>query len=322
MKFLKSEVGKWLIFFAILLVIGISLDNNYYLDILITIVFAAITAQAWNIVGGFAGQISIGHVGFLGLGGYTTAILATKLGITPWIGMLVGGVFAMGLAYLMGVLTIRLRGPFFTLSTIVLAELLLIFAVNFDGLTNGSSGIDIPYEPSFANMVFSSYKSYFILFLVLLALITLTTVYIKNSKIGHYLLAIREDETAASSLGVNVNRFKTYALLISAFFAGLAGAIQVQYFLFIDPHTAFTVEASIKMASISIIGGVGTVSGPVVGAFLLSPVEIFLRSRLGGTYQGLYLLIYGVVMITVILTIPRGIVGGISALRKRFAKRK
>lgn len=322
MRFLKSEHIKWLVFFAVLMVTGLLLDNNYYLDILISLVFAATAAQAWNIVGGFAGQISIGHVAFIGLGGYTTAILSAKLGITPWIGMFAGGFIAMGLAYLMGILTIRLRGPFFTLATIVLAELLLIFSINSHGLTNGSAGINVPYEPSFANMVFTSYKSYFLLFLIVFVLITYTTIYIKNSKIGYYLMAIREDETAACSLGVNVNRYKTIALLVSAFFTGIAGSVQVQYYLYIDPHTAFTVETSIKMASLSIIGGVGTVSGPVVGAFILSPVELFLRSRLGGTYQGLYLLIYGTIMIVVILAIPQGVVGAFQGYRKRKARKE
>jgi branched-chain amino acid transport system permease protein len=322
MKILRSEPLKWALFFVVLLSLGLTVKNNYYLDVMICLVFWATAAQAWNIVGGFAGQISIGHVAFLGLGGYATALLTTRLGVTPWMGMLVGGMLAMSLAYLMGALTIRLRGPFFTLSTIVLSELLLILSVNFDGLTGGASGVDIEYDPAFMNMVFASYRSYFLLFLILLMVITAVTVYIKNSKIGYYLLSIREDESAAASLGVNVNRYKTYALLISAFFTGVAGSIQVQYFLFIDPHTAYSVEASIKMATLSIVGGVGTVAGPVVGAFLLSPVEIFLRSRLGGTYQGLYLLLYGAVMIVVVLVMPQGIVGAANQAFRLIRKRR
>jgi len=317
MKQLKTEITLWMAFFAALAVLGLSVRNSYYLDILISLVFFATTAQAWNIVGGFAGQISIGHVAFLGLGGYTTAILTTRLGITPWIGMVAGGAVAMLLAYLMGTLTIRLKGPFFTLATIVLAELLMIFGVRFDGLTNGSSGINVPYKPSLGNMIFANYNSYFLLFLAILVSITFVTLYIRNSRIGYYLLAIREDEAAASSLGVNVNRYKTIALLISAFFTGIAGAVNVQYLLYIDPHTAFAVESSIKMATLSIIGGVGTVAGPVVGAFLLTPIEMFLRSRLGGTYQGLYLLVYGAIMIVFILAIPQGIVGTLRQLARR-----
>jgi branched-chain amino acid transport system permease protein len=148
------------------------------------------------------------------------------------------------------------------------------------------------------------------------------TLYIRNSRIGYYLLAIREDEAAASSLGVNVNRYKTIALMISAFFMGIAGSVHVQYFLYIDPHTAFAAEASIKMATLSIIGGVGTVAGPVVGAFLLSPIEMFLRSKLGGTYQGLHLMVYGAIMIVFVLAIPKGLVGTLSdMIRRRNAKK-
>jgi branched-chain amino acid transport system permease protein len=309
MKLLHNKLFRWAIFFIVLLGAGFFADNNYYLDILITIVFYACMASAWNIVGGYAGQVSVGHVAFLGLGAYTSTILFLKLGVSPIIGIPLGGVVAMALALGIGFLTIRLHGPFFTLSTIAIAEILMVLAIRFHGLTGGSEGLNIPYEPSVYNVVFKSYFVYYTLFVALMAAIVAVISYINTSRTGYYLRAIREDETASSSLGVDILQFKLRALLISAFFTGVGGALYAQYLLFIDPHTVFTVAFSTKVAALSIVGGIGTVIGPIVGSFILTPLEIFLRSQFGGTYQGLYLLIYGVIMLAVIVLIPKGIYG-------------
>lgn len=319
MKLLNNYIVRWAAFFLLLIVVGLMVDNNYALDILITIVFYAGMASAWNIVGGYAGQVSVGHVAFLGLGAYTSTILFLKLNITPLIGIFAGGIVAMLLALCIGFLTIRLRGPFFTLSTIAIAEILLILAVRFHDLTGGSEGLNIPYRPALYNFVFKSYFTYYLIFVLLMACIVGVLCYINRSRVGYYLRAVREDETAASSLGVDVFKSKLIALLISAFFTGVGGALYAQYLLFIDPHTVFTVAFSTKVAALSIVGGIGTVLGPIIGSFILTPLEIFLRSMLGGTYQGLYLLIYGVIMVTVILIIPKGIYG---ALRDFFKKQR
>lgn len=313
MKLLHNSLLRWAAFFVLLIIAGFVVSNNYYLDILITIVFYACMACAWNIVGGYAGQVSVGHVAFLGLGAYTSTILFLKLNLTPMVGIFLGGMMAMVLALLIGMLTIRLRGPFFTLSTIAIAEILMVLAVRFHDLTGGSEGLNIPYRPSVYNFVFKEYTTYYVLFVILMAAVVAVTSYINSSKTGYYLRAVREDETAAASLGVDILKSKMTALLISAFFTGVGGAMYAQYLLFIDPHTVFTVSFSTKVAALSIVGGIGTVIGPIVGSFILTPLEIFLRSQLGGTYQGLYLLIYGIIMITVILLIPKGIYGALSA---------
>jgi branched-chain amino acid transport system permease protein len=322
MKHIKLKtIILWTAFFIALVILGTQVGNNYYLDFIITIFFMASMASAWNLVGGYAGLISIGHVAFMGLGAYTSSILFVKLGISPLIGIFLGGGVAMLLAFLIGMLTIRLRGPFFTLSTIAIAEILMLLAIRFVGLTGGSQGLDIPYKPSVYNFVFKSYYVYYVIFLVLLAIIIMVVSYINNSKTGCYLKAIREDETAAAALGVSILKYKMIALLISAFFTGVGGSIYAQYLLFIDPHSVFTVGFSTKVAALSIIGGIGTVLGPIVGAFLLTPFEMLLRSQLGGTYQGLYLLMYGAIMIVVILLIPRGIVGTLTEVVKNKRKK-
>jgi len=299
--------------------LGLLVENKFYLDILITTVYFSIIASAWNIMCGFAGQLSLGHVAFLGVGQYTSVLLYMKLGVTPWVGILVGSAASMLLACFVGMLALRLKGPFFSLSTIALSTILQIMVIKFAGLTNGSSGITIPFRPSFGNMIFSSYKPYYLLFLILLAAVLALTIHIRYSKLGSNLIAIREDDLAASSLGINLFRNKVIALMISAFFTSMAGCLYAQYMLFIDPVGSFNTVISQKAAILAIIGGAGTVFGPLIGGLILSPTEIMLRTWLGSTYQGAYLIIYGVLLIFVILVIPNGIAGTASQhlLRKR-----
>lgn len=296
-----------------ILMLGLLSDNKYTLDILITMVYFCTIASAWNIMCGYTGQLSLGHGAFLGLGQYTSTLLLTRMDISPWLGMLVGGLMAMLLATLVGLLALRLKGPFFALATIALTTILEIFAVKFDNITGGSVGITIPYRPSLENMIFKDYQPTYFLFICLLAIVLVTTILISRSRLGSNLVAIRENDLTAASLGINVFRNQLYALMISAFFTGVVGTLYAQHVLFIDPAGSFSVLVSEKAALISIIGGAGTIFGPLIGGILLAPTEIFLRTWLGSTYQGAYLIVYGVVLIFVILVIPNGISGTLGA---------
>ena len=298
-----------LIFLTCFFLLGMAIENKFYLDVCITVVYYAVLSCAWNLMCGYVGEISLGHVAFLGLGQYTCVLLYTKMGLTPWIGMILGSGVAMLLAFLVGVLSLRLKGPFFTLSTIALTTVLQIFAIKFEWLTNGSGGITIPYEPSAKNMIFEGYKPIYLLFIILFVVIVAITIYIDRSRLGSNLIAIRENDLAAASLGINIFKNKVIALLISAFFTSLAGCIYAQYMLFIDPVGSFSTTISEKTAILSIVGGAGTVFGPVIGSVLMTPLEILLRTTLGSTYQGAYMIIYGVILIFVILVIPKGITG-------------
>lgn len=289
--------------------IGMLVKNKYYTDILINMAYYACIASAWNIMCGFAGQLSLGHVAFLGLGQYTCVLLYTRLGLTPWLGMILGSLLSVVLACFVGVLALRLKGTFFSLSTLALSTILQILCVKADNLTNGSAGITIRYEPGFQNMIFESTRWNYLLFIVLLFAILGVTIYIRYSKLGSNLIAIREDDLAASSLGINLYKNKVFALAISAFFTSMAGCLMAQYMLFINPQGAFNAVISQKAAILAIIGGSGTVFGPLIGSVLLTPAEMFLRAKLGSSVQGAYLIIYGVILIVVILTIPNGIVG-------------
>ena len=176
---------------VLLLMTGLLSENKYTLDILITMVYFCIIASAWNIMCGFTGQLSLGHGAFLGLGQYTSTLLFTKLDISPWLGMLAGGLAAMFLALLVGVLALRLKGPFFALATIALTTILEIFAVKFDNITGGSVGITIPYRPSFENMIFKDYHPTYLLFVILLAVVLVATIMLSKSRLGSNLVAIR-----------------------------------------------------------------------------------------------------------------------------------
>lgn len=309
--FQNRKYRDYVVLGAILIIclLGLLTDNKYRQDILITVLYYATLAAAWNIMCGYAGQLSLGHVAFLGIGQYTSVLLYTRLGITPWISLFLGTVSAMLLALFIGVFALRLRGPFFSLSTIAVTTILQIFAVKLDWLTNGSSGITIRFNPAFKNMIFHSYKPYYFMFICLLGVILAVTAYIDRSKLGSDLVAMRENDLAASSLGINLFRTKVVALMISAFFTSLAGSLYAQYVLFINPAGAFNTVISQKAAILSIVGGAGTVFGPLIGSVILTPMEIFLRAYLGSTYQGAYLVVYGVLLIAVVLLIPEGIVG-------------
>jgi len=294
---------------AAVFLVGLTVENKYYLDILINVAYYSCIASAWNVMCGFAGQLSLGHVAFLGVGQYTCVLLYTRLGVTPWIGILLGSMMSLLLACFVGFLALRLKGTFFSLSTLALSTILQILCVKFDKLTNGSAGITIPYRPATANMIFASPKWNYLLFVILLWTILMVTVYIRYSRLGSNLIAIREDDLAASSLGINLYQNKVIALAVSAFFTSMAGCLMAQYVLFINPQGSFNSVISQKAAILSIIGGAGTVFGPLIGSVILTPAEMFLRAKLGSSVQGAYLIIYGVILIVVILTIPNGIMG-------------
>lgn len=315
------KLNNYVIIAALVLVacLGFFVDNRYTVDILITTLYYTAIACAWNIMCGYAGSLSLGHVAFMGIGQYTTVLLFTKLGISPWIGLWAGVLLSMLLALFIGMLALRLKSFYFSLSTIAVTTILQIFAIKFSGLTGGAVGITVPYNLGFANMIFKESKVYYAMFVVLVAVILITTAYISKSKLGSNLIAIREDDVAASALGINIYRNKIYSLLISALFTSVAGSIYTMYTLFMDPYSAFNTVVSQKAAIITIIGGSGTVFGPLIGGLILGPMEIYLRTALGSTYQGAYLIIYGVVLVAVILYIPNGIYG---TVKNRIARKK
>jgi branched-chain amino acid transport system permease protein len=283
-------------------------NDKFYLHVLIMMLFYAGASSAWNIVGGFGGQLSLGHSAFFGIGAYTSTILFINVGVSPWIGMLLGAVLAAAIGAAIGYPSFRLRGPFFTLVTIAFAEVLRIVAISAHDLTKGSIGLSVPFKPSPQNFIFRETSSYAFVALGFMLIMILISLWIENSRMGYYLAALRENEDAAQALGVNTARYKLMATATSAFFTAMAGTFYAQYIAYIEPFATFSLDLSVLLAMMSIIGGLGTVWGPIAGAFLVTPLQEFLRAKLGGELRGLHLVVYGIVLIVVVITLPQGIV--------------
>jgi branched-chain amino acid transport system permease protein len=288
--------------------------NPYYAHVLIMFCFYAYLALAWNIVGGYAGQLSLGHAVFYGLGAYTSTLLFLHLQLSPWIGMLAGGALAAVASVLIGYPCFRLRGPFFAMSTLAVLEVFRILAVYASDLTGGSTGLSIPIRFGLGSLVFRDKMPYLGVIVGLLVVAVAVSVLIERSRFGHRLVALRENEDAAESCGVNVRRVKLTAMVLSAFLTAIAGSFYAQYVLYIDPSGEFSMDLSVLMAMMAILGGAGTVLGPILGAAVLAPLQEFLRAWLGGKAQGLHLLIYGILIIAVVKFLPRGILAWLRSL--------
>ncbi len=292
-----------------LFVLPILPRNPFYEDLILMIFFWGTLASAWNLVGGFAGQISLGHTAFFGIGAYTSTLLWLKFGLSPWLGMFAGAGLAILVAIGIGVPCFRLRSHFFALATIAFGEVLRHVASYWRGLTQGGVGLLIPFKPEIGNFMFRGKIPYAYIALGLMLLIILVSYIIRNSRFGFYLISLREDLDAAETLGVNTARCKLIALIISVFFTAVAGTFYAQYLLFIDPDTVFSLPLSIELALLTIIGGLGTVIGPIIGAFILIPLDVLLRGYLGGISAGLNFIVYGIVLVVAVIYFPRGVAG-------------
>ena len=292
---------------VVLLLAPLAIENPFYLHVLVMILFYAGLSQAWNLIGGYGGQLSLGHAAFFGIGAYTSTLLFFGIGLSPWLGALAGGVLAAVTAFAISYPCFRLRGPFFTLSTIAFGEVIRILAIYFRGLTKGSVGLQIPFRPSFANFIFREKATYLYVALGFLVLTTAITWAIERSRLGHALVALREDEDAAEAVGINTHWTKLTAAMVSAFLTALGGTFYAQFVLFIEPYGVFSGDISTQLALVAIIGGLGTVSGPIVGSFIVTPLSEVARAWLGGSYRGLHFLVYGLVLIGVVILLPRGV---------------
>ncbi len=281
--------------------------NDYLRDLWILVMMWAAVATAWNLIGGFAGGLSLGHAAFFGIGAYTSTLLFLDYHVSPWLGALAGGVVAMFSALVIGAITIRLRGPFFALATLAFAAILGIAATNLRDLTHGAEGLTIPFAPSLANAVSDSKLPYYYTALVILAVYVAATWRLSVTRFGYYLVAIRENEDAALALGIDAVRIKLAATLVSAFMTALVGSFYAQYRLFFEP-TLFSTSLSTQIALFAIIGGLGTVWGPLVGAAILVPLTSVLQSSLGSSLPGIDEFVYGIVLVVAILFAPSGIV--------------
>jgi branched-chain amino acid transport system permease protein len=284
--------------------------GDYALHVVTHVLLVAYLASCWNLAGGYAGLFSFGHAAFFGVGAYVSTGLLLRLGLTPWLGMLAGAAAAAALGFAIGALCFRyrLRGPFLALATLAVAEMLRVAAVNLRPL-GGAMGLLIPLQSGGAPALFQfrDRRAYYYVALALVAGIAAAGAVIARSPLGYRFLAVRDDEEAAACLGVNVFRAKCAAMALSGGTTALGGVFYAQYFLFIDPPTMFGPAASIDIFLPAIVGGPGTVAGPLVGAVLLGPLSELTRGYLRG-YVGLHLIAYGLILLAVVLFLPQGLV--------------
>ena len=300
---------------AVMAICPLFIKNNFYLDGFILIFMWGAFAAAWNILSGYAGMTSLGHNAFFGIGAYTSTLLFLHYGLTPWLGMFVGGLLSMTVGLLVGVVLFRLRSHYFALATLAFGEVCSILALSWRSLTGGAEGLALPIEASFYNFAFDSKLPYVYIGLALCVAVTGISYYIENSKLGYYLTAFKENEGAARALGVNTGRVRLTAMALSSFFSAIIGTFYAQYVVYIDPSSVIRLPLSVQVALFAIVGGVGTVFGPIIGAAIFIPITIGLRAWLGTSIPGLYMIIYGVILIVIMLYMPDGIYGKIKNRR-------
>jgi len=279
----------------------------YYLHVLILVMLYGGLASAWNLMGGYTGLLSLGHAAFFGLGAYSSTLLYLRLGVSPWAGMAAGAIVAAVAGVITCYPSLRLKGPFFALASLAFAEVLRIISVFWVDLTAGSNGLTIRYRPGFEYMMWPGKEMWVYLLLAYLLLVVGTVWKFQRSKLGFYAVALREDDGAARMLGIDTTKVKLYVTMASASFTAIGGSLYAQYMSYIDPYAVFDPAQSVQFALIGICGGMGTVFGPVFGAFIMVPLSEFLQGTLGGSVRGLNMTAYGIMLMVVVMTLPQGV---------------
>ena len=307
---LISHIKPWYLILTVLIIVAYPhvFTKSFQQNLGILILMWACLGSAWNIFGGYTGQVSLGQAMFFGVGAYGAVLPFYYWNVTPWIGMLIGMFFATLLALLVALPIFKLSAQYFAIATMALGETVRIIAVNLP-FTKGMMGID------FLNMKMNPWYSlqfrgklhYYYFFGVILMIVISIMIYINSSRIGYYFRTIKVNQTAAESVGINARKYKTIALVISACIASLCGSFYAMYQTYIDPSTVFINTLSTKMIIMAVIGGVGTIYGPVIGAALIVPLGEYTRATIGATISGIDLVLYGVLIILTILYQPQGV---------------
>jgi branched-chain amino acid transport system permease protein len=310
----RFSLGWWVVGAVglLFLIIPFFVHDPYFLHIFVLMFLFAYLGTAWSLVS-MAGQLSLGHAALMGIGGYTSTLLFMELGVTPWLGMWLGAILCGLVGVIIGYPAFRLRGPYFALTSIAFAEILRIYVENTEvgplGIPlKAAMGLLVPLK-GHAPWLFqfdSKIPYYYIAFLMMGAAVGLSFL-INRSRSGFYLAAIRSDQDAAEALGINSLKYKLIAMAISCILTALGGTFYAQYFRYINPERAMGLSMSVEIALVGVVGGWQTVLGPTIGSLLLSPSGELVRAYFGGTYAGLHLFLYGLLLMVVILFLPNGI---------------
>ena len=281
----------------------------YPQHLMILILMNALLGTAWNVLGGFAGQISLGQAIFFGAGAYTSTLLAQHAGVSPWLGLVAGAAVAAALAVAIGAPCFRLSGHYFAIATIALGEIAAIAVTNWD-FAGGAVGLFLAVgDTGLRQMSFENKLGYHYVIAGLLAIALGATAWLRSARAGYYWRAIREDQPAARSAGVPATRYKMLAIAVSAAFTAMAGTFYAQYVLFIDPPSVLPLSLSIQICLVAVLGGAGTLVGPLVGAAVLVPLSAATSVLLGGSGSSLDLVVYGALIMIIAVFEPAGLVG-------------
>jgi branched-chain amino acid transport system permease protein len=320
---LKSRNWSTALVIGILLIaslLPLSLHPQGYSIRVFTLIFLfAAMAQSWNIVGGLANQMSLGHAAFFGIGAYTSTLLLIGMGLSPWLGMAAAALLGGAAAALLSLPTMRLSGHYFALATLAFGEVMRVLANSWASLTGGPGGISVPFgEDSWWMLNFKSTRPHYYLTLAALTAVTGLFVAIQRSALGYRLRAVREDIHAAEVVGVDSARTKIFAATISGALIAALGTLYAQFTFFFDPDTVFGIASvSIRVALIAILGGAGLAIGPIFGAFVIIPLEEAANFAFSSQAAGLSALVYGLLLVAIILIEPRGLVS-LLGLRQRW----
>lgn len=317
-----SSRQNWLLHggvLAIAVIFPFVFQSSFVVNFGVLALFYAFIGQSWNISGGLAGQLSFGHAAFFGVGAYAAAIVQLRWGLSPWLGLPAAALAGAVVGGIIAVLSFRagLKGSYFALITLAFAEVLRI-ASNSVEITGGGLGMLLPMKSGVANFQFAERIGFYFVILALTVASVALVVWLKRSRFGARLAAIRENEDAAEALGINVFAEKVKILVLSGAMCGLGGCFFTQYFLYIDPSIVFGLDKSVEMLLVSMIGGAGTVYGPLIGAVLLAGLSEATRSMT--TIQGLSLVLYGALLVIIIAFLPNGLIDLFKKRKTRVSK--
>jgi branched-chain amino acid transport system permease protein len=310
------------VLFIVFLIYPLVVPSQYYQHVMVMTMMAAVMASSWNIIGGYAGYTSLGHAAFFGLGGYLVAWSHNQYGWHPFISSWFLAFIVLAVALVMGWISLRTHGSAFVVATIAIIFIFRLLALNLDDITNGARGLtqprpgwgDVPWSPEYFKIPFHY------IMLALLCLTLFVSWRIRQSKFGMGLIAIREDEGKAEAVGIDTMTYKVLAFGISAYFIGVAGGIYSYFLTYIDPGFVFDILTSVTMVLMAILGGRGTLWGPVLGAFIMQPLADWVVGQFGGTQ--IHLSVFGGILLLVMLFMPQGILPAVIESMKKLSKRR
>jgi branched-chain amino acid transport system permease protein len=312
-----AALGALLVFFR---------SDPFVLNILAYAFLFGGIATAWNIIGGFGGQFSLAHGVFFAIGAYLTANLVLHAALSPWLALIPAAALSALIAVAISWPTFRLRGPFFAIATMAFNEVAHVLANHFESFTGGSRGLSVPFRAGFMNMIFRDRMSYALLMLGFVVVCLVVAIFVYRSRLGYSLQAVRDNEEAARACGIDVLQTKLAGMAVSAALTGIGGSLFMMYVRIVDPPTLLTLsEIGVKFALIALIGGVGTIYGPILGALLIVPLESWLRASMSAQIPGAHLIVLGGTLILAALFLKRGLVGAgedLVALIRRGASRR